>query len=411
MSGDNTIGEALRRIRRERSLTQSELAERAEVSRDLVAKLEQGSRQSARLTSLAKLATALDVPVSELTGRRPRLDGRRGGPSVLAIRDVLLSSSHLPGFAAYEYEYEGGEPMPPDDLRAAVAEAARMYWAGKFPDLATALPGLIMEARLTRRESGADAATPLALAYDLAASLMVHMGKEDLAAIGAERAIVAAAEGDDRLLHATLHATFAWTLLHQGRLEEAENIAARVAAGVEPSFSGPTHDIAVWGNLLMTALAPAAAAGRDVSEYISLASAAAGRIGQRVKIYQTSFGPATVQMQATHAYAVRREPSLALEAARKIGPDDLQGISRGRHLLDVAQAHVDARHRKTAVSALLEARAVSPVWFRHQGVARSLVAGIREHEQRLSPVIRDLARSVDLGGKDGFTREPAARLV
>jgi hypothetical protein len=99
-------------------------------------------------------------------------------------------------------------------------------------------------------------------------------------------------------------------------------------------------------------------------------------------------------MQATHAYTVLREPAHALEAARRIRPGDLRGISRGRHLLDVAQAHTDARHRRAAIERLQEARDLSPVWFRHQGVARSLVRDIREEETRPSPAIRSLAKSL-----------------
>ncbi len=59
---DGTIGEQLKRLRGERGITQEQLAERAGVSSELVSKLEQGVRQSARLTSLTRLAQALDVP-------------------------------------------------------------------------------------------------------------------------------------------------------------------------------------------------------------------------------------------------------------------------------------------------------------------------------------------------------------
>jgi transcriptional regulator with XRE-family HTH domain len=64
-----TIGYQLRRLRRLRGLTQEELADRANVSRDLVAKLEQGQRQTARITSLVSLAGALDVELSALVKR------------------------------------------------------------------------------------------------------------------------------------------------------------------------------------------------------------------------------------------------------------------------------------------------------------------------------------------------------
>lgn len=388
---NTSIGARLRQLRRDAMLTQEELAERAGVSRDLVAKLEQGTRQSARLISLVRLADALDVGLSELLGKRAHLDGKRDDASVLAIRDVLLSPSLLPGL-----EPDDAEPTALAELKGAVAAAGRAYWAGKFAELAAALPALIMDARASMAGVGPAAAAPLALAYDLAASLMVHMGKDDLAAISAERAITAAASGDDELLHATLHGTYAWVLLHQGRLAAAEQLAARMAARLEPSFSAPDTHIAAWGNLLMTALAPAAVAGRDVSQYISLAGAGAERIGHRVSLYQTSFGPATVAMQAVHAYTVRREPGLALEAARKIRAGDLQGISYGRHMLDVAQAHVDAGHVKTAIGLLTQARTLAPVWFRHQGIARSLVRELVEHSQRMSPALRTLARSVGI---------------
>jgi transcriptional regulator with XRE-family HTH domain len=49
-------------------MTQEELADRAKVSRDLVAKLEQGQRHSARISSLASFARALDVELSALVG-------------------------------------------------------------------------------------------------------------------------------------------------------------------------------------------------------------------------------------------------------------------------------------------------------------------------------------------------------
>ena len=61
-----TIGYQLRRLRRLRGLTQEALADRANVSRDLVAKLEQGRRHTARIMSLASLARALDVELSAL---------------------------------------------------------------------------------------------------------------------------------------------------------------------------------------------------------------------------------------------------------------------------------------------------------------------------------------------------------
>ena len=68
MSDDSTIGDRLRRIRNEQDLTQEQLATRAGLSRDLIAKLEQNRRTSCRITSLMRLANALDADLTELTG-------------------------------------------------------------------------------------------------------------------------------------------------------------------------------------------------------------------------------------------------------------------------------------------------------------------------------------------------------
>jgi transcriptional regulator with XRE-family HTH domain len=391
MGSGSSLGERLRRLRRERSLTQEELAHLCGVSQEMIAKTEQGRRHP-RVTVLAKLAQALDVPLSELIDDRPRLDGQREGASVLALRDALLSPSLLPGI---DSGTDSGEPAPLPRLRTTVASAGRLYWAGEFARLVAMLPPLIGEARLAAASAGPGAHGLLAQSYDQAALLLVHLGKEDLAALAAERAITAAASSDDELLHAMLRGTYAWVLLHQGRFAEAEHLAARTADQIEPSFSAPAPHLAVWGNLLMTALAPAAAAGGDFGDYISLASAAAERLGRKVGIYQTSFGSALVHMQACHAYAVTRDPAQALAAARRLQPGDLEGISHGRHLLDVAQAHTDARHSQAATAVLSQARALAPVWFRHQGIARVLVNDLCEQQKRLSAPLRDLAASVD----------------
>ncbi|GAA4081740.1 helix-turn-helix domain-containing protein [Actinomadura miaoliensis] len=394
MSG--TIGERLRLARRERGMTQEGLAQAAGVSVDLVSKLEQGRRESARITTLAKLANALDVEISHLVDRRDRLGADRDGGSVLAVRDVLLSPSLLPGMDTDD----DGEPTPLDELERAVSRAWGHYWAGDFGEVLAALPGLIGEARITHSALGAPAVQPLALAYALASNLMTQIGRTDLGLVAAERAIIVAHTGNDKLLWATMHAEYSWVLLHQGRYAESERVAADMAVRIEPSFRDGEKEIAAWGNLLMTAIAPTVAQERTPDEYLRLAGAGAERLGRRVHVYHTSFAPPTVAMQATYAYSVLKKPGEALKAAKRIRPPskdhpgDLKGISWGAHLMDVAQARFDAGHRSAAAATLLEAREVAPVWFRHQRIARSLTRDIRETERRLTPATRELAKAL-----------------
>ncbi|MFC4008062.1 helix-turn-helix domain-containing protein [Nonomuraea purpurea] len=395
MKDVGTIGAALKRLRRERGLGQEALADKAQLSKDLIQKLEQGRRESCRLSSLMKLANALDVDISDLTGKRERLGTDRDGGSVLAIRDAILAPYLMPGLAGLDAD-DDGAPTPLSELEAAVSRSWSDYWSGDFGPLVAAVPGLITEARLTHHSVGPTAAAMVAQSYQLAACLLLHFGKTDLAAIGAERGLQAATQGEDEWQWASVVSTLAWVLMYQGRLRESEQLAAGVAARIEPSFSAPLPHLASWGNLLIAAIDTAAIAGRDVSQYVSMAAAGAERLGGLVTAYQTTFGASKVAANAVHAFTMQKNPGAALKTASRVRIEDLPPIAYGHHLLDLAQAHTDARHLHTAEARLEEARALSPVWFRHQLAAQSIVADIREQQTRPSATIRRLARAVDL---------------
>ncbi|MFC4054077.1 helix-turn-helix domain-containing protein [Actinomadura syzygii] len=392
MPESTSIGTQLQKLRKERGLTQEQLAEAAELSVDVIGKLEQGRRATARMTTLAKLAVSLDVEISALIDKRDRLGSDRDGGSVLALRDVLTSPSLLPGMDADD----DGEPTPIHQLERAVDQASTQYWAGNFGALLATLPGLIGEARVTHSALGAPAVQCLAQTYEVASSLLTQIGRTDLGVIAAERAVATAYQSENPLLWAWMQSVYSWVLLHQDRYTDAENLLVKVAEKIEPGFRGSDQEVAVWGTLLTTAVAPTVAQDRDPGEYLRLAGAAAERIGRRVPLYRQSFSPAKVAMQAGYGYAILKQPGKVLEASKKIRPGDLEGISWGAHLMDVAQAHLDAGHRRKASQTLLAAREVSEVWFRHQRIARSVTAEIREHERRLSPETRTLVKALAL---------------
>lgn len=388
--GDGTIGERLRTFRQERAMTQEELAERAGVSKDVIRKLEQGTRADARIATLKALAKGLGVTPSALLGQRERLE-RQSPDGVLAVRDALLSPADLyPGIAPDD----PGEPLSLAELDAAVRRGWDCYWLGELGELAGMLPGLIGEARLAERENGSAACGSLAQAYQLSADLMVHTGNDDLAMMAAERALSAAARGDDELQCATLAGTASWALLHQGRHADAELVARKAAEAVEPRELGTAtrERVTVYGALLLSAAAPAASAARasGVAGYMEAAGEAAALLPEDRHDYWVSFGPVQLAMQRCYTSAVLGEPGAALEAAKGVRQAGLLPISWGAHHLDVAQACVDARKFRLATGALLTACEVSPQWFRHQGGARGLVRQLVEHERRLSGPLKRL---------------------
>ncbi|MQA96422.1 MAG: helix-turn-helix domain-containing protein [Streptosporangiales bacterium] len=161
----NTIGARLRALRVDRSMTQEELRDASGISLSLIRHLEQDARTSASLASLTKLAEALDCEISELVDKRDRMGGDRDGGSVLALRDVLLSPSLLPGFE----DGDDGERLAVDDLSRGVRTSWEAYWEGRWgAELLARLPLMIGAARRAHTERAAGAVQPLALTYDLA---------------------------------------------------------------------------------------------------------------------------------------------------------------------------------------------------------------------------------------------------
>ena len=65
-----TLGERLKAVRRRLGMSQEELATRAGVAQEAIARVEQNKRLSMRSDELGRLAEALDAPADELLGIR-----------------------------------------------------------------------------------------------------------------------------------------------------------------------------------------------------------------------------------------------------------------------------------------------------------------------------------------------------
>jgi transcriptional regulator with XRE-family HTH domain len=113
-------GGRLAQLRRDHGWTQELLAGRAGLSAELVKKLEQGIKRSARLSSLAALARALDVPVAVLLGDSPageptagptrqaggaREPEQAGEPSRPTLLRSLITERHWQKFRAFQAQF------------------------------------------------------------------------------------------------------------------------------------------------------------------------------------------------------------------------------------------------------------------------------------------------------------------
>ncbi|MEU8270013.1 helix-turn-helix domain-containing protein [Sphaerisporangium sp. NPDC049002] len=392
--GSSTIGKRLRSLRLDRGYSQQELANRAGVSLDLVSLLERDVRESMSWASMVKLARALDVDPGVIAGKKPALDPVPGA-AVLSVRDAVIN----PGLLPLLHPDHEGEPADAASLWRLVERSYGAYFGGEFGVLAADLPNLINECRLLHAHDSGAGAAALAHAWQLAACVLVHTGRDDAAAIAAERAILAAKDGNDAWRLATLYGTYSWVMLHQGRLDEAERLATSAADEIEPAMSkAPAEQITAWGGLMLHAAvsAGARADGERAGEYLRVAAAGAARVAKDRHDYWVSFGPSHVAVQTTHIMTALHQPDAALTASQGVRREDLFKVQFGRHLLNEARSLLERRRTDEAVEATVRARKLSPEWFRHQGFARTLTSDLVERKTRLTAPLRSLVQ--EFGG-------------
>lgn len=394
------IGDRIARLRMRRKLTQEGLAECAGLSVDVVRKLEQGVRQTARLTTLNALARALDVEPSTLVGQPATFEVRdeEDQPSVLALRQAVSPVSGLLG-----EEPDPEDPPSIEGLQASLQSTERIRREGGMGEIGSLLPQLIRDAKAAVRTHGgsqaAAAQSVLAEAYQIAATTLTALGKEDAAFTALERSMEAARQGDDPHLETVGFSSLAWVLTKQGRLADAERLATTAAERIEPNFRSQPIELALWGILLLRAATAAVRLERrdTVRDLLNMAGAAAARIGTDRIDYATPFGPTNAGVAKVNFLVEMGEGPDALRAARAV-PDlaSLPPTWRARFHVDRALAYADLDKDDGACQALLTAERTAPEWMRYHSTSRRLVAELRNRERRRTSPLTELADRLDL---------------
>ncbi len=405
MDSLHTIGERLAYLRRRRNVTQEGLAERSQVSVDVIRRLEQGNRKTARLTSLASLARALDVELSTLLAPPPLLErpvnnGSDGG--LLEIRRALTAVDPP---ADSGDQSETAELPSLMELRQSATRSWDIYQRGEYSVLGSVLPELIFAIRHATREfSGEEqlqAYMALSTVCHIAAGVTVVLGKADLAYIACERSIDAAEHAGNVVLKGAAQNLMSWIFRRQGRYEEAEHFATGAAEEIEPSFVRSTPaQLSVFGSLLLNASGAAARndRGEQAEELLKVAHAAASRLGADRNDLWAVFGPTNVAMTAVNNAVELDELGKALhlvdQAPRsgKVPP-----TWRARYLLNVAFAQCEFRRDEAAISTLFTVKEITPEWIKYHPLGRDVTYELlgRASTSQL-PRLRELADHLGL---------------
>ncbi|HEY1701211.1 MAG TPA: helix-turn-helix transcriptional regulator [Trebonia sp.] len=390
------LGERIARLRRVAGLSQEQAAERAGVSVDVIRKLEQGRKQSARLPTLHAIAKGLGVELTALLGDPPAVAGREADPPELTgLRRAVMPSlvPKAPGDL-------GDLSLPV--LRAEIADGWTLYHSAAFGQLLETLPGIVEDARLfatagtaVQREAGSAA---LGKALQLAGHLALRLGKEDLALSALERAATAADGSGDVLLTPMIHNSVAWAYQRQNRLDDAEELAVTSADALERDRLDGAARVRVWGGLVMSGATSAARMGNydEASTMMTTAEEGAHRLAQLPPPNGDArmlsvFSPSSVRIERIRLAVQHARPEEGLALAKKTRLSaDIPPSWRTWLLLDVARAYTDVGDPASAVRALESLRRQAPDWLRHHTLAVAIVTDLLTDRHR-PPGLRKLA--------------------
>ncbi|MBT2469903.1 helix-turn-helix transcriptional regulator [Streptomyces sp. ISL-66] len=392
------LGDRMARLRRLADLTQEGLSERSGVSVDVIRKLEQHRKHSARLPTLHSLAKGLGVELTGLLGDPPGVpsSGDAEPPQLVAVRRAIM-----PPLFAPPVEPTGVERLSLPLLRAELAEGWTLYHAAEFGRLMDVLPGIIADARLLAAvgNPGQRAAGQAALgkALQLGGHLAIRLGKTDLALSALERAYVAAGDSSDPLLAPMVSNSVAWAYQRQARLDDARNLAVHAADGVEREHTGTSEGVRVWGGLLMSAATSYARSDdyATANDMMVTAERAAGRLATLPPPADSKlvsvFSRSSVRIERVRLAVQHERPEEALSLAKGMRlSTDTPPSWRTWLLLDVARAHTDIGDAAGAVKALERLRQVAPGWMRHHTLAVAIVSDLWAGSAR-PPGLRKLA--------------------
>jgi transcriptional regulator with XRE-family HTH domain len=378
------LGDRLARLRRLADLTQEGLAGRSGVSVDVVRKLEQHRKHSARLPTLHALSRGLGVELTALLGDPPgvRSTGEADPPQLVAVRRAIM-----PPLFAPPPEPDGAERLSLPLLRSEIAEGWTLYHKAEFGRLMDVLSGIIADARLAAAVGTVDARSAgqaaLGKSLQLAGHLAVRLGKNDLALSALERAMNAADQSSDTLLAPMVGNSVAWTYQRTNRLDDAESLAVHMADDIEQENRNTAEGVRVWGGLVMSAATSAARSGDydTANDMMTTAENATRRLatlpppadGKMVSVFsRSSVRIERVRLAVQHE---RPEEALALSKGMRLSADTPPSW-RTWLLLDVARAHTDLGNAEGAVKALTRLREIAPAWMRHHTLAVAIVSDL-----------------------------------
>ncbi|GAA4197168.1 helix-turn-helix transcriptional regulator [Streptosporangium oxazolinicum] len=390
------LGRRIAQERKRRGLSQPELARLVDRSVAWISQVERGVRKVDRMSVLEKVAEALDIPLSELAAEAPV---------------VAASAEEIPGTAGLRLVLSGAHslramlhsaPVPATaEIKPRVDRAWELTHESRYVELADLLRGLIpaleTAARSAPEERRAELFELLAVTYQACSAALAKLGEPEAAWIAADRAIVAAERAGNPLMMAAGAFRLGFVFLGARHFDQVEETASTAAEALWFMVDeGKPEAMSLWGGLTLQRAVAASRLNEADTAYQHLARAreVAERLGEGRNDYNTEFGPANVALHEVAVAVELGDAGHALRVGTAVDTSPLSSERRARLQIDLARAHAQRRQVEEAVSALLEAEAITPEQIRNHRITYQLVSDLLTMQDPPSPELRELADRV-----------------
>jgi transcriptional regulator with XRE-family HTH domain len=404
---DRAFGARVAKLRKQRKLTQKELATLLSRTVSWMSQVERGAQKVVRLDMLQQMADALGVSVQALNPSVPiptvSVPARLEHPNDLDDARLLLSGHPAPGaFLA------GGAEAPDvsvDELAARVDEVWELTHDAHFGEMNAAvtelLPLLETAVRTVPEDQRATTYSLLARTYQALSAAFVRQDEADAAWVAADRAVNASELSGDPLQACASVYRMVHAFVRMRRLDQAERAASTAVEALtqrDQQQGLAPEGLSVLGALhLVLALVCARSGQRaEAREEIGKARQIATRIGEDRNDFNLEFGPTNVEIQAVSTAVDLGDAGEALDIGLAIDADQLSPERRGRLLMDLGRAHAQRRHTGEALDCLLRAESLSPDTVRtHIAVREAIRELVLVAGRSAPPELMQLAERAD----------------
>jgi transcriptional regulator with XRE-family HTH domain len=378
---DRAFGKRVADLRKERQLTQQQLAAMLNGrTSGWMSQVERGIQPVRRMDVLQEIADALGVSTQALDPNAP-VPAPPAPPDEIRSNDLDGARMVISGHPALS-ALLGIVPVEPAPM-AQLSEQAEEIWSlthqarfAEVSDMVTDLVPQLEQAVRTVQEADRPLAYQLlARAYQALAAAFARQGDARASWVSADRAMAAAElSGDVLLVFAGVY-RMVHAFIRLGSNSEAEHAVTAAVDALSQRTDLDAPGLSVLGSLrLAKALVHARCGQRpEAREELDKARQVAEQMGEDRNDYNLEFGPTNVAIQTVATAVDLGDAGEAIDVGRTIDASSLSPERRGRLLMDLGRAHAQRRHLGDAIDCLLRAEEVSPETVRTHTAVRQAV--------------------------------------